>query len=117
MYEDFIQKGLIEPYIIHELGEHDPKQKWYNKNVYYLYHQLKGHKTNGCISLRKNLQKVIDNSKINYDPNDSDDYYQDDSSKDDLQVNNISATIPKENPPTISYPENDQDEVIIFKFI
>lgn len=56
MYKDCLQQRLIELSLIKELGEDGPNPKWYNENVYYLYHQLKGHSNNGCIELRNNMQ-------------------------------------------------------------
>lgn len=101
MYEDYLQRGLLETSPIKEIEDDDSKIKWYNENAYYLYHQVKGHMTNDCIELRKNLQKFIDCGKINYDPNDNEDCYE--SSEDGFKLNNINATISQESPSTISY--------------
>lgn len=52
------------------------------------------------------MQKLSNYGKINYDENDSEDYYQDESSK-DLQVNNISTILSQESPSKLSYSKFD----------
>lgn len=46
MYVNFLQQVLIKLIPMHELGEDVPNPKWYNENVYYHLHQVRGHRTN-----------------------------------------------------------------------
>lgn len=66
MFKCCLQDGLIKPDPKKDLVPHNDKPLWYNKVKFYEYHKVKGHKTNACMILRKQLRKFLNNEKIQY---------------------------------------------------
>lgn len=66
MYRVYVEKYLIHPTPTKELEEHDHKPDWYDLQSYYIYHQVKVHKTNACIIFIQALCKYLDEGKVTY---------------------------------------------------
>lgn len=58
--KDLITKGLLQPLPKREEDPTIERPTWYKEDMYYEYHQTKGHATNGCGGLRNRIQRLIE---------------------------------------------------------
>lgn len=66
IFKAFLERGLINFKKGKAYDETKIKPSWYIEDNFCLYHRVKGHSIDGCISMKIKLHKLLENGEITF---------------------------------------------------